>query len=83
MAGMRKSIRDSECENVRTPDASGGSDVSPSPARGHRVPSPLTADRALMTPGARRAAFDPSFQEQADRLTSSQSSTKRSEQEPT
>ena len=89
MAEMRKSIPDSGCENVRTPAASGGSDVPPPPARGCRVPSPLTADPALMTPGEWLAAFGPlfasAFQERATRLTSStsHSSTNRSEQEHT
>ena len=88
MAGTRESIRDSGCENVRTPAASGGSDVPSPPARGRRVPSPLTSDPALMTPGVRLAAFGRSFasafHEQADRLTSSShSSTNRSEQEHT
>ena len=87
MVGMSKSIRESGCANVRTPAASGGPDVPPSPARGHRVPSPLRADPALMTPGERLAAFGRSFasafQEQAARLTSSHSGTNRSEQEHT
>ena len=88
MAGMRESIHDSDCENVRTPAASGGSDISSPPARGRRVPSPLTSGPALMTPGERMAAFGRSFasafEEQADRLSSSShSSTNRSEQEHT
>ena len=80
MAGMRKSIHDSGCENVRTPAASGGSDVSPPPARGHRVPSALASDPALMTPGVRLAAFGRSFasafQKRADRLTASSHSAR-------
>ena len=57
MARTKKSIPNPESANIRTPAASGEPDVPSFPARGYRMPSPLTADPVLMTPGERLAAF--------------------------